>query len=84
MAKQKPSASGGVLFNIVYQDGTLRSNRKVPAEILGGLDGDAPARGVIEAQDREIAALSGQPPTPIKSITRVVPEKKKTNTQKTK
>lgn len=72
MARKKPRASGGfVLFNVVYQDGTLRSNRKVPADVLDGLDGDAPARGIIEAQDREVAALSGRAPTPIKSITRV-------------
>lgn len=72
MARNKPRANGGfVLFNVVYQDGTLRSNRKVPAELLGGLDGDAPARGVIEAQDRDVAALSGRAPAPIKSITRV-------------
>jgi hypothetical protein len=29
---------------VFYTDGTRRSNRRVPREILGGLDGDAPAR----------------------------------------
>jgi hypothetical protein len=42
----------------------------VPAEILGGLDGDAPARDEIEAQDRAIAEKSGLPPLAIKSIKR--------------
>jgi len=59
-----------VLFNIVYQDGTLSSNRKVPGETVGGLDGDAPARSFIEAQDREIAEMSGRPRGPIKTIVR--------------
>ena len=59
-----------VLFDVVYEDGTQRSNRKVPRELLGGLDGDAPARTHIMDQDREIAEKSGQPPSPIKSLQR--------------
>ena len=59
-----------VLFDVVYEDGTQRSNRKVPASALGGLDGDAPARAIIAEQDAEIAAKSGQPRGPIKSLRR--------------
>jgi hypothetical protein len=59
-----------VLFDVVYEDGTQRSNRRVPADLLGGLDGDEPARTVIMQQDREIAAKSGLSPLPIKSIRR--------------
>ena len=71
MARKKPVASGGfVLFDIVYQDGTLSSNRKVPSTELGGLDGDKPARAFIEAQDRDIALKSGNPRGPIKTIAR--------------
>ncbi|MEX0810285.1 MAG: hypothetical protein WD044_16285 [Dongiaceae bacterium] len=72
MAKKnkKQASNGPVLFNIVYQDGTLSSNRKVPGEIVGGLDGDTPARSFIEAQDREIAERSGRPRGPIKTIAR--------------
>jgi hypothetical protein len=33
------------LFDVVYEDGSQRSNRRVPSGVLGGLDGDAPARG---------------------------------------
>jgi hypothetical protein len=40
------------------------------SEILGGLDGDAPARAVIEEQDRLIAEKSGKPALAVKSIRR--------------
>jgi hypothetical protein len=48
-----------------------RSNWRVPAELLGGLQKDAPAHGFIIEQDREIAEKSGRAPLAIKSITRV-------------
>ncbi len=70
MAKKPASRSEFVLFNVVYEDGTQRSNRRVPSEILGGLDGDTPAKAVIEEQDRAIAEKSGLPPLRIKAITR--------------
>ena len=57
-------------FNVVYEDGSVRSNRRVPTSLLGGLEGDEPARGFIMEQDREIAEKSGQPRGPIKSIRR--------------
>jgi hypothetical protein len=59
-----------VLFDVVYEDGTQRSNRRVPSKLLGGLDGDAPARVAIDQQDREISEKSGLPPMRIKSIKR--------------
>ena len=68
--KQQPSSNGFVLFDVVYQDGSRTSNRKVPGAELGGLDGDTPARVFIEAQDRAIAERSGNPRGPIKTITR--------------
>jgi hypothetical protein len=68
---KKPSAHAEyVLFDVVYEDGTQRSNRKVPGELLGGLDGDEPAQAEIEAQDRAIAEKSRMPPLSIKSIRR--------------
>jgi len=71
MARKKPAiASGYVLFDVVYQDGTRSSNRKVPSSEVGGLDGDKPARAYIEAQDRDIALKSGTPRGPIKTIVR--------------
>jgi hypothetical protein len=70
MAKKPTARSEFVMFDVVYEDGTQRSNRKVSAEVLGGLDGDEPARAEIEAQDRAIAEKSRLPPLAIKSIKR--------------
>lgn len=72
MARRKPNPKAAfVLFNVLYEDGSQTSNRRVPSDILGGLDGDEPARAVIEEQDREIAERSGRARGPIKSIARV-------------
>jgi hypothetical protein len=62
MAMKSRASTSFVMFDVVYQDGTRSSNRKVAASVLAGLDGDEPARGIVEAQDREIAAASGRPP----------------------
>ena len=72
MARKPGTRAGGefVLFDVIYEDGTQRSNRRVPAELLGGIDKDAPARAIIEEQDREIAEKSGLAPSPIKSLQR--------------
>jgi hypothetical protein len=63
-------------FNVFYEDGSQRSNRRVPSELLGGLDGDEPARAFIHEQDREIAEKSGRPPLEIKEISRVGAKRK--------
>ena len=52
MPKKHGLKSEFVTFDLLYEDGTRCSNRKVPRELLGGLDGDAPARGFIIEQDR--------------------------------
>jgi hypothetical protein len=65
-----------VLFDVVYEDGTQRSNRKVPRALLGGIDGDKPARGFLIEQDRDIAQKSGKPPVKIKSVARSGAKKK--------
>jgi hypothetical protein len=70
MARKPATRDEFVLFDALYEDGSQRSNRRVPREILGGLDGDAAARGVIEEQDRVIAEKSGKPYIAIKSIRR--------------
>ena len=59
-----------ILFDVLSEDGTRTSNRKVPGSELGGIDGDLPAKTYIEAQDRQIAEISGKPRSPIKSVTR--------------
>ncbi len=71
MAAKPGSKANFVLFDVFYEDGTRRSNRKVPAEILGGLDGDEPARKVIEEQDNEIAKASGRAALAISQLVRV-------------
>ncbi len=70
MARKPTARSELVLFDVTYEDGTQRSNRKVDANLLGGLDGDEPARAAIEEQDRSISERSGMPPLAIKSLRR--------------
>ena len=71
MARKPTPRTEFVLFNVYYEDGTQRSNRRVPAELLGGIDRDEPARAVIVEQDREISEKSGMPPLKIARIVRV-------------
>ena len=71
MARKPTARTELVLFNVYYEDGSQRSNRRVPAELLGGIDGDEPARKLIEEQDQEISAKSGMPPLRIERIVRV-------------
>jgi hypothetical protein len=59
-----------VLFDVLYEDGTRTSNRKVPGSELSGVDGDLPAKTYIEALDRQIAEISRNLRSPIKSVTR--------------
>ena len=72
MARKPGSKSSGefALFDVIYEDGTQRSNRKVPLALLGGLDGDEPARAAISEQDSAIAEKSGVAPLRIKSMRR--------------
>ena len=70
MARKPATRAEFTLFDVVYEDGTQRSNRRVPSEVLNGLDGDAVARTTIEEQDRLIAEKSGVPAMTVKSIYR--------------
>ncbi|HLT77883.1 MAG TPA: hypothetical protein VKZ87_10885 [Ferrovibrio sp.] len=68
--KINPNASH-ILFDVIYQDGSQTSNRRVPVSAFGPLDDEEDvARAQIEQQDREIAEKSGRPRGPIKSIAR--------------
>ena len=72
MARKKQNTTDEtVLVHVLYEDGTQRSNRKVPAAELSGFDDDTEIRQLIEAQDQKIEKLSGETRAPIKSITRV-------------
>jgi hypothetical protein len=70
MARKPATRTAFVMFDVFYEDGSRRSNRKVPSEALGGIDRDAPARAIIEGQDRLIAEKSGNPAIAIESIRR--------------
>jgi hypothetical protein len=72
MARKPGSNPKGeyVFFDVLYEDGSQRSNRRVPAELLGGLEKDEPARGYLIEHDREIAEKSGRAPLAIKTIVR--------------
>lgn len=70
MARKPTARSEFVMFDVIYEDGSQRSNRKVDASLLGGLDGDEPARAAIMEQDRAISEKSGLPPLQIKSLRR--------------
>ncbi|HEX2888794.1 hypothetical protein [Vineibacter terrae] len=69
MARQKIN-SEFTAFDVVYEDGSRSSNRKVASSEVAGPNGHAVAKAIIEAQDRKIAELSGRPRGAIKSITR--------------
>ncbi|MFC7334740.1 hypothetical protein [Rhodocista pekingensis] len=69
MARRKPPVdTGSMLYDVVYEDGSLSSNRKVPRSEVDPLDGDRAIRAFLEAQDRKIAEMSGNPRGPIKTV----------------
>lgn len=66
---RKPTAKQEFLaFNVHYEDGSITSNRRIPAGEVNSLDGDAQALAFFEAQDREIGERSGRPRAKIKSL----------------
>jgi hypothetical protein len=67
---KRRALSSFVSFDVTYADGMRSSNRKVPSSALEGIEGEAAAEAVIEAQDRKIALASGRPQGVIKSLTR--------------
>jgi hypothetical protein len=69
MARKRATRAEFVLFDVFYEDGSQRSNRRVPSEIFGGIDGDAPARAAFEERDR-LVEKSGNPAVMVKSIRR--------------
>lgn len=68
--KKSTSESEFLMFNVLYEDGAQTSNRKVARSELSGFaeDDEDIIRRSIEAQDAKIAAISGKPRGPIKSI----------------
>ena len=52
-SRPKPQERGYVLFDVVYEDGSRASNRRVPVSAVGGLEGD-------ERRVRPLAFVRGQ------------------------
>jgi hypothetical protein len=72
MAKKPTARVEYAFFDVTYEDGTQKSNRKVSADVLNDpYNKDKAIREAIEEQDRVISERSGLPPLAIKSITPV-------------
>ena len=72
MAKKPGTNPKGefVFFDVIYEDGSQRSNRRVPASLAANPKDDTDALSHLIEQDREIAEKSGRAPLKIKSIMR--------------
>ncbi len=71
MAKKPTARTEFVFFNVTYEDGTQKSNRKVPLEVVDDpYDGEGAIRKALEEQDRQISERSGLPPLMISKIVR--------------
>lgn len=69
MGKKPTPRSATVLYDVVYEDGSQRSNRRVSADLLVGLDGGEDAvKAELERQDLDISKKSGIAPLAIKSL----------------
>jgi hypothetical protein len=76
MGRKQPKGKSAafVVFNVVYEDGMVTSNRRVSSELLDQSFGEPLedlVRTAIEDQDNEIAKRAGQRRAKIKSIVRV-------------
>ena len=71
MNAKKKRTNEYVLFDVLYDDDTRTSNRKIPLSELEGDDMDAAAKAFVEAQDRKIGEASGSPRAGVKSVSRV-------------
>lgn len=71
MSRKKPTGRVAVLrYDVIYADGSRASNRKISADELADGDKDEAARAYFEAQDRQIAEMSGVARAPIKAVVR--------------
>lgn len=71
MSRTKPTGKSATFrYDVIYEDGSRASNRKVSADDLTDGDRDDAARAYFEAQDREIGRMSGIPRAAIKSVVR--------------
>lgn len=72
MAKKPGTNPKGefVFFDVTYEDGSQRSNRRVPAALAIDPKDDTDALGYLIEHDRELAGKSGRAPLKIRSIRR--------------
>ena len=70
MARKPTARVEYISFDVVYEDGSQRSNRRVPADLLDELDKDKAILEALQEQDRAISEKSGIPPLAIKTFTR--------------
>ena len=71
--KSKGKGAAFIMFNVMYEDGMVTSNRRISNDLLDQSFGDSLqdlARIAIENQDNEIAQRSGQSRAKIKAIAR--------------
>jgi hypothetical protein len=68
--KKKPIDDEFLMFDVLYEDGSRTSHRKVPTAKLDIFDRDGSVRTLLEAQDRKIAEMSGKSRAAIKTITK--------------
>lgn len=69
MARRSKTPASHALFDVIYEDGTRRSNRRVAIGEMHSLDDPIKfAEAALEQQDREIAEKSGSPAPRIKSV----------------
>jgi hypothetical protein len=57
-----------LLYDVVYEDGSRSSNRKVRSNEVDPLDRTGSIRALLERQDRKIAEASGKSRGPVKSV----------------
>jgi hypothetical protein len=70
MRKKLRFETSFILFDVLFQDGTKTSYRKVPASEIHEFDDIKAARVFIEAQDCNIAERSGVWRGPVKAVLR--------------
>jgi hypothetical protein len=66
--RNKPVESSFMLYDVLYEDGSRSSNRKISTANIDPFDRSGSVRALLEEQDRKIAEASGRPRGPIKSI----------------
>lgn len=70
MARKPTARVEYITFDVIYEDGSQRSNRRIPADVLNAFDKDKAILEALQEQDRAISEKSGIPPLAIQSYKR--------------